>query len=76
MLSHKISGTWIGGPREIEKGEKKEKGRRKKGEGKKEEGRGEEDYFICLINTRVCLYRIFTMLCRYGTVYKSPRLGA
>ena len=48
MLSHKISGTWLGGPREIEKRrEKKEKGRREKGGRKgerKERGRdgGEE----------------------------------
>lgn len=55
MLSHKISGTWIGGPREIEKRrEKKEKRKAEEREkGKKEEGRGErKDYFICLINTR------------------------
>ena len=49
MLSHGISGTWLGGPREIErrrekKRKKKEGGRKKekRERGKKEEGGGEE----------------------------------
>lgn len=48
MLSHGISGTWLGGPRETEKRreKKKKKGRQekegRKGERKEEEGGGEE----------------------------------
>ena len=35
MLSHGISGTWLGGPREIRKKERKEKKKRKAGERRK-----------------------------------------
>lgn len=56
MLSHGISGTWLGGPREIEKRREKKKKRkagerRKKGrEERKRKRVGRKDYFICLID--------------------------